>query len=102
MLNKEDNPPLLVPFAIPPMLARWDRALSELRETWDVDSMGDFPVPVAAPRPQTEPANTSGPLDDVVNSEEVPQAQAVQEVDEIAAEEEAVQEVDAVVPAGEE
>ena len=102
MLNKEDNPPLLVPFAIPPMLARWDRALSELRETWDADSMGDFPVPVAAPRHQTEPANTSGPLDDVVNSEEAPQAQAVQEVDEIAAEEEAVQEVDAVVPAGEE
>lgn len=32
---------LLVPFAIPPMLARWDRALSELREDWE----GDFPVP---------------------------------------------------------
>lgn len=36
---------LLVPFAIPPMLARWDRALSELRARWDVDAQGPFPVP---------------------------------------------------------
>ncbi|MCA9568406.1 MAG: hypothetical protein KC656_11210 [Myxococcales bacterium] len=36
---------LLVPFAIPPMLARWDRALSELREEWDDEEQGDFPVP---------------------------------------------------------
>ena len=34
---------LLVPFAIPPMLARWDRALWELRQGWQ----GDFPVPPA-------------------------------------------------------
>lgn len=33
---------LLVPFAIPPMLARWDRALAELRESWED---GAFPVP---------------------------------------------------------
>ncbi len=37
---------LLVPFAIPPMLARWDRAISELREIW-VDE-APFPVPKAA------------------------------------------------------
>lgn len=35
---------LLVPFAIPPMLARWDRALSELRETWP-EGAEAFPVP---------------------------------------------------------
>jgi hypothetical protein len=35
---------LLVPFAIPPMLARWDRALAELKETWDDPE--SFPVPV--------------------------------------------------------
>lgn len=35
---------LLVPFAIPPMLARWDRALSELRDDWDREE--PFPVPV--------------------------------------------------------
>jgi len=39
---------LAVPFAIPPMLARWDRALWELRQHWDVESQGDYPVPPAA------------------------------------------------------
>jgi len=34
---------LLVPFAIPPMLARWDRALSELRADWNSEE--PFPVP---------------------------------------------------------
>ncbi len=36
---------LLVPFAIPPMLARWDRALFELRSTWDEAHDEPFPVP---------------------------------------------------------
>lgn len=36
-----------VPFAIPPMLARWDRALYELRMGWDVTTFGDFPIPPA-------------------------------------------------------
>jgi hypothetical protein len=36
---------LAVPFAIPPMLARWDRALRELRDAWDEDADGPFPVP---------------------------------------------------------
>jgi hypothetical protein len=39
---------LPVPFAIPPMLARWDRALWELRQIWDSELMGDYPVPPAA------------------------------------------------------
>jgi len=39
---------LLVPFAIPPMLARWDRALWELRRDWDEAAQGGpFPVDVA-------------------------------------------------------
>jgi len=38
---------LLVPFAIPPMLARWDRALSELRSEWMKTHDEDFPVPPA-------------------------------------------------------
>lgn len=38
---------LLVTFGIPPMLARWDRALYELRERWDEDELGPFPVPQA-------------------------------------------------------
>lgn len=37
-----------VPFAIPPMLARWDRALWELRQGWDESAQGEFPVPPAA------------------------------------------------------
>ncbi len=36
-----------VPFAIPPMLARWDRALYELRLDWDEATLGEFPVPPA-------------------------------------------------------
>ena len=36
---------LLVPFAIPPMLARWDRALSELRAEWMKTREEEFPVP---------------------------------------------------------
>ena len=36
---------LLVPFAIPPMLARWDRALYELRITWMGNSDEEFPPP---------------------------------------------------------
>jgi hypothetical protein len=36
-----------VPFAIPPMLARWDRALYELRMHWDSAAHGDFPIPPA-------------------------------------------------------
>lgn len=43
----ESREALVVPFAIPPMLARWDRALSELRGEWDEDSLGPFPVPAA-------------------------------------------------------
>ena len=38
---------LLVPFAIPPMLARWDRALGELRTEWMKSREEDFPVPPA-------------------------------------------------------
>lgn len=36
---------LLVPFAIPPMLARWDRALFEARAAWDAENDEPFPVP---------------------------------------------------------
>jgi hypothetical protein len=38
---------LPVPFAIPPMLARWDRALYELRVEWNEEELGEFPVPAA-------------------------------------------------------
>jgi len=42
----KDNETLAVPFAIPPMLARWDRALYDLRARWNEDELGAFPVPV--------------------------------------------------------
>lgn len=40
---------LAVPFSIPPMLARWDRALYELRQGWPSDL--EFPVPPGESRP---------------------------------------------------
>lgn len=43
----EGPPALTVPFAIPPMLARWDRALWELRQRWNPETDGDYPVPPA-------------------------------------------------------
>jgi len=55
-LQIDGTQPLMVPFAIPPMLARWDRALWDLRQTWDSAARGEFPVPVAeAERPEIEP-----------------------------------------------
>jgi hypothetical protein len=43
----EDVQALAVPFAIPPMLARWDRALQELRVRWMAEREDEFPVPPA-------------------------------------------------------
>ena len=37
-------PPGWQPYA---MLARWDRALWELRQHWDPETQGDYPVPPA-------------------------------------------------------
>jgi hypothetical protein len=39
---------LLVHFDIPPMLARWDRALGELRQHWMATRDDEFPVPPAS------------------------------------------------------
>ncbi|MCK6520135.1 hypothetical protein L6R49_01730 [Myxococcota bacterium] len=44
----EEVDALAVPFAIPPMLARWDRALQELRARWSTYHDEPFPVPSAA------------------------------------------------------
>jgi len=41
----EETETLLVPFAIPPMLARWDRALAEMKASWEADRQEPFPVP---------------------------------------------------------
>lgn len=49
LAKKEDTLP--VPFAIPPMLARWDRALAEARTAWIATHTEEFPVP-AAPEDQ--------------------------------------------------
>ena len=41
----EESGCMAVPFSIPPMLARWDRAIWDLRDSWDTESLGPFPVP---------------------------------------------------------
>ena len=48
----ESKGTLLVPFAIPPMLARWDRALSELRTSWMQGRDDEFPVPPSPDPPR--------------------------------------------------
>ncbi len=48
----EERGVLPVRFAIPPMLARWDRALSEARVEWMATHEDEFPVP-----PATDPSN---------------------------------------------
>ena len=53
LCDKHDS--LLVPFAIPPMLARWDRALAELKETWIATRDDEFPVPPAPEPSHWEP-----------------------------------------------
>ena len=54
--------PLLVPFAIPPMLARWDRALWELRQQWDAEHWGNFRfLRRLDPEPEPEPAKGRSP-----------------------------------------
>lgn len=65
-----EDKPLLVPFAIPPMLARWDRALSELRQIWDESSLGAFPVPAAEPPPA--PVDIDAATVETVDAEEAP------------------------------
>jgi hypothetical protein len=53
---------LSVPFSIPPMLARWDRALYELRQVWPD---GEFPVPPGEARaPSYERASRRPGRDD--------------------------------------
>ena len=46
---------LPVKFAIPPMLARWDRALGELRAEWEATTEEPFPVPAAPDRESWQP-----------------------------------------------
>jgi hypothetical protein len=55
---------LLVPFAIPPMLARWDRALAELRQDWMVRHGDEFPVPPAMEPSGWEPRRRRRHRDD--------------------------------------
>ncbi|MEZ4234910.1 MAG: hypothetical protein R3F59_01840 [Myxococcota bacterium] len=50
-LSADGIDPLVVPFAIPPMLARWDRALAELRDAWPSTRNDPVPVPVATTPP---------------------------------------------------
>lgn len=51
----EKGDTLLVRFEIPPMLARWDRALAEARTIWESTRSEPFPVPVAPESSQWQP-----------------------------------------------
>ena len=41
----------VIPFAIPPIVARWDRAIKDLRATWSAQGLDDFPIPLYEPPP---------------------------------------------------
>jgi hypothetical protein len=51
----ERSESLIVRFAIPPMLARWDRALAEARREWEARREEPFPVPAAPEASAWEP-----------------------------------------------
>ncbi len=107
---------LPVPFAIPPMLARWDRALRELRETWTEEREGPFPVPESTepdprwgrrrrrrgPREEPKEVAAEGAASPAPESEAEPKAEVEPRAEvEPKAEVEPEVEVD-VAPAGEE
>jgi hypothetical protein len=50
----KDRDCMAVPFSIPPMLARWDRAIWDLRDRWDADVNGPFPIPGRTKAPTSE------------------------------------------------
>ena len=63
-----------VPFSIPPMLARWDRAIWELQNGWNEDEQGPFPLPAALAEsgsPIRSRSRQSGPNDRNNTEEEV-------------------------------
>ena len=71
-IETEDAKPLFVPFAIPPMLARWDRALWDLRQDWDAELRGEFPVPAGEPdrvEQRPEEKNTSDNVEPTLEAE---------------------------------
>lgn len=61
----EKHGSLLVRFAIPPMLARWDRALAELRTEWMANRADPFPVPVSTAPSYWEPRHRRRRRDDL-------------------------------------
>jgi hypothetical protein len=61
----EKHDALLVRFAIPPMLARWDRALAELRTNWIATRSDPFPVPVSTTPSYWEPRHRRRRRDDL-------------------------------------
>jgi hypothetical protein len=77
---------LLVPFAIPPMLARWDRALAELRADWMRTRTDEFPVPPAPePAPHERMRGRGWRFrEDGDDTPSPPSAQAVEEAPEVA------------------
>ena len=43
---------LMIPFSIPPMLARWDRAIADLRKKWERET--PFPIPSSSRKEDAE------------------------------------------------
>ncbi len=43
---------LMIPFSIPPMLARWDRAIADLRKKWNKEA--PFPIPSSQEESESE------------------------------------------------
>lgn len=67
----ERHDSLLVDFAIPPMLARWDRALSDMRIKWMAERDDEFPVP-----PAPEPSHWERGRRDRRKAKAAPEAEA--------------------------
>lgn len=55
---------IVIPFAIPPIVARWDRAIKDLRVAWSAEGREDFPIAIYEPPPPEEDSDFDSESDD--------------------------------------
>ena len=62
---------IVIPFAIPPIVARWDRAIKDLRVAWRAEGREGFPIAIYEPPPPEEDSDFDSESDEGPQFEEV-------------------------------